>query len=147
MTNEMNNQSLPHYAAQNAWVVFTGETDWPWLRLLRRGFRHCFIIINDGNGWVSLDPLLNHTDVQVYRHLPADFDLPSWLKGRGLLVMRADLDRTKKRPAPLMFFTCVEAVKRVLGLHARFVLTPWQLYRHLQKQKPFHFQGELAWEA
>lgn len=144
MTNEITNtQNLP----QDAWVVFTGETDWPWLRLLRRGFRHCFIILNDGRGWVSLDPLLNHTDVQVYRHLPADFDLPGWLKGRGLLVMPADLDRTKKRPAPLMLFTCVEAVKRVLGLHARFVLTPWQLYRHLQKQNPFQIQGGLAWEA
>jgi hypothetical protein len=94
-----------------------------------------------------MDPLLNHTDVQVYRHLPADFDLPQWLKRRGLLVVPADLDRTQKRPAPLMVFTCVEAVKRVLGLHARFVLTPWQLYRHLMKSAPFAMRGGLAWEA
>ncbi len=30
-----------------------------------------------------------------------------------------------------MPFTCVEAAKRVLGLHDRRVVTPWQLYRRL----------------
>jgi hypothetical protein len=130
------NETAPNETAahlQDAWVVFTGETDWPWLQMLRPGFRHCFVIINDGQGWVSVDPLLNHTDVQAYRHLPADFDLPAWLRKRGLRVLHAQLDRNHRRPAPLGVFTCVEAVKRILGLHARFVLTPWQLFRHLQK--------------
>jgi hypothetical protein len=31
-------------------------------------------------------------------------------------------------PAPL---TCVTVVKRVLGIHAPWVWSPWQLYRHL----------------
>lgn len=120
---------------QDAWVVFSGETDWPWLQMLRPSFRHCFVIINDGQGWVSVDPMLNHTDVQAYRHLPADFDLPNWLRKRGLRVLQATLDRSHKRPAPLGVFTCVEAVKRILGLHARFVMTPWQLFRHLEKRE------------
>jgi hypothetical protein len=132
---------------QKAWVVFSGETDWPWLRFLRRGFRHCFLVMNDGEGWISMDPLLNRTEVQVYRHLPADFDLPRWLMGRGYVVMPAEMEYAQEKPAPLMLFTCVEAVKRVLGLHAQFVLTPWQLYRHLQKKYLFMQQGDLAWEV
>jgi len=38
------------------------------------------------------------------------------------------------KEAPWMPHTCVEAVKRVIGLHARFIITPWQLYRHLMVQ-------------
>lgn len=128
-------------SAQKAWVVFSGETDWPFLKCLRRGFRHCFVLLHDGRRWVSLDPLLNHTEVLVH-DLPPEFNLPAWLTYRGLKVVEAPLNHAHRKPAPVMLFTCVEAVKRVLGLHAGFVLTPWQLYRHLTQRK-----GEPSWEA
>ena len=41
------------------------------------------------------------------------------------------MKRDITKPAPFMLFTCVEAVKRVLGIHRRGIVTPWQLYRHL----------------
>ncbi len=116
--------------ALEAWVVFTGETDLPWLKMLKPGFRHCFVLMNDGKHWISLDPLANHTEVIVH-HVPHDFDLPAWLKSRGQKVVPANVCRTKQRVAPIGFFTCVEAVKRVLGLHDGLVFTPWQLYRRL----------------
>jgi hypothetical protein len=124
-----------------AWVVFTGQSDLPWLKLLKKGFRHCYVLLNDGDHWLSMDPLSNYIDVSVHNHVPADFDLPMWLKTRGHTVVRAPVARIKKE-APWMMFTCTEAVKRVLGLHKRFILTPWQLYRHLSS-----FKGEYAWEA
>ena len=120
-------------APEAAWVVFHGQADLPWLRLLRPGFRHCYVVLRSGERWLSLDPLLSRLEVQLHGDLPPDFDLPSWLAGRGHTVIRAVIDRTKTRPAPWRPFTCVEAVKRVLGLHDRFVLTPWQLYRFLAK--------------
>jgi hypothetical protein len=46
-------------------------------------------------------------------------------------VAAAPIRRDHLRPAPLAPFTCVEAAKRVLGLHDRRVVTPWQLYRRL----------------
>ncbi|HRQ60868.1 MAG TPA: hypothetical protein PLO23_05085 [Alphaproteobacteria bacterium] len=117
-----------------AHVVFTGKTDLPWLRFLRPGFRHCFVLLNDGKQWLSIDPLAAHTDVQAYAHVPPSFDLPGWLAKRGHKIVKAPLRRGHKRPAPLMLFTCVEAVKRVIGLHKTSILTPWQLYRHLTTQ-------------
>ena len=39
-----------------------------------------------------------------------------------------------KTAAPWGPFTCVEAVKRVLGVRARFILTPWRLYKFLREQ-------------
>ncbi|NCC21929.1 MAG: hypothetical protein EOM26_05630 [Alphaproteobacteria bacterium] len=130
-----------------AYVVFTGETDLHWLRLfLKPGYRHCFLILHDGRRWVSLDPLAHCTELTVYHHLPGDFDLPDWLAERGLVVVPARLERSDRRPAPAMVFTCVEAVKRVLGLHARYVLTPWQLCRHLQKSNENRAQkGDVQW--
>jgi hypothetical protein len=125
-------------ANQKAWVVFSGQTDLPWLKVLKPGFRHCFVLLNDGKHWVSFDPLSNYTDISVH-HVPGNFDLPGWLQNRGHKVAPANLKRTRK-PAPFMLFTCVEAVKRVLGLHKKFIITPWQLYRHLT-------QGEYSWEA
>lgn len=116
--------------AMQAWVVFTGETDLPWLKFLKPGFRHCFVLINDGKHWISIDPLANHTDVVVH-HVPHNFDLPEWLKKRGQRVVPAPVCRTRRHVAPIGFFTCVEAVKRVLGLHDGMVFTPWQLYRRL----------------
>lgn len=117
--------------ARSAWVVFSGKADLFCLRLLKPGFRHCFVIINDGCNWLSLDPMLNHMDVQIHHDVPPTYDLPSWLEAQGLRVVAAPLSRALKKPAPPMLFTCVEAIKRVLGLRARFVFTPWQLYRHL----------------
>ncbi len=116
---------------QRAWVVFSGQTEISWLRFLKPGFRHCYVLINDGERWMSVDPLSHLTDISVHHHVPVDFDLPGWLNARGNRVVKAPLRRDVTRPAPFMLFTCVEAVKRVLGIHCRKVVTPWQLYRHL----------------
>ncbi|WP_247883246.1 hypothetical protein [Azospirillum brasilense] len=115
-----------------AWVVFRGEAELWWLRLLKPGFRHCFALLHDGRRWVIVDPLSPFTDVSVL-DLPASFDLPGWYRGLGMAVTPALVRRGLTRPAPWGPFTCVEAVKRLLGLHAPGVLTPWQLYRRLTR--------------
>jgi hypothetical protein len=117
---------------QNAWVVFSGQTDISWLRFLKPGFRHCYVLLNDGERWTSIDPLSHVTEVSVHHHVPADFDLPGWLELRGNRVLKAPMRRDITRAAPFMLFTCVEAVKRVIGVHSRGIVTPWQLYRHLK---------------
>jgi hypothetical protein len=117
---------------QNAWVVFSGQTEISWLRFLKPGFRHCYVLLNDGERWTSIDPLSHVTEISVHHHVPVDFDLPGWLEARGNRVLKAPVRRDVTRAAPFMLFTCVEAVKRVLGIHKRGVFTPWQLYRHLK---------------
>jgi hypothetical protein len=116
---------------QKAWVVFSGQTEISWLKCLKPGFRHCYVLINDGERWMSLDPLSHVTELSVHHHVPPDFDLPAWLESRGNRTVKAPMNRDVTKPAPFMLFTCVEAVKRVLGMHRRGIVTPWQLYRHL----------------
>lgn len=128
-----------------AWVVFSGQTELSWLKILRPGFRHCYLLLNDGDHWITFDPLSNYTDINVHP-LPPSFNLPLWLSARGYTIVRAPLRRVKKQ-APWMPHTCVEAVKRVIGLHARFILTPWQLYRHLiATSTTISNKGDPAWE-
>jgi hypothetical protein len=40
----------------------------------------------------------------------------------------------KQKILPPMMFTCVEAVKRIIGLRGWWILTPWQLYAALAKR-------------
>ena len=141
--------------AQKVWVVFSGQADLPWLKIFKPGFRHCFVLLDDGSHWITVDPLSNYTEVLIHK-VPHEFNMPLWLKDRGYKILKASLDR-KRNSAPWMVFTCVEAVKRVLGLHKRFIFTPWQLYRHLIKSQASHSlsysddgsnsKGELVWEV
>lgn len=120
---------------QQAWVVFSGQTEISWLRFLKPGFRHCYVLLNDGERWTSFDPLSHVIEISTHHHVPVDFDLPAWLESRGNRVVAAPVRRDITKPAPFMIFTCVEAVKRVLGIHARKIITPWQLYSHLKGQQ------------
>lgn len=118
-------------AGPRAWVAFDGRTELAWLRLLKPGFRHCLVVVEDGGRWIMVDPVSPFTLVALL-DLP-DGSLPGWLAGLGLTVVETTVCRTGTRPAPWAPFTCVEAVKRVLGLRAAHVLTPWQLYRYLTR--------------
>lgn len=119
-------------AGPRAWVAFEGRTDAWWLRLLKPGFRHCFVVVEDGGRWIVVDPVSPFTHVALVTP-PGKGGVAGWLAGMGLTVVETAVCRTHTRPAPWAPFTCVEAVKRVLGLHAARIVTPWQLYRHLTR--------------
>ena len=105
-----------------------------WLGRNENGEEARFVleVSQDGERWTSIDPLSHVTEISVHHHVPVDFDLAGWLEARGNRVLKAPMRRNITRAAPFMLFTCVEAVKRVLGIHSRGIFTPWQLYRHLK---------------
>lgn len=113
-----------------ALVVFAGETTLWRLRFLRPKFRHCFVAIHHNQHWVICDPLSHRTDLLIIGEYSAAY-LAQWYRNHGLTVVETQVRAAPLRLAPLGPFTCVEAVKRVLGIHARWVITPWQLYRFL----------------
>ena len=115
-------------------VAFSGRTDLWWLRFLKKGFRHCFVCIDDGERWVALDPLAHRMEIGILP-MSSDFDLKEWLEGQGFTVAAAQVDREATKPAPVMPYSCVEAIKRVLGIRARSVVTPWGLYRFLKENE------------
>ncbi len=116
-----------------AWVCFSGEAELWWLKMLKPGFRHCFVVARDAKSWIVLDPLSPHLELAVLP-MPRGFDLPRWLEGQGLTVVKAPIRRGHNKAAPANWFSCVEVIKRFLGIHARQILTPWQLYSYLKKE-------------
>ncbi len=113
-------------------VAFGGHSDLPWLRLLRRGFRHCFLLRRVAAGWLVYDPRSDATELALWSPCGAG-EIANYLHGKGYVLCLAPRIAPERRAAPLAPFTCVEAVKRVLGIRKRWILTPWQLFRYLQK--------------
>lgn len=124
-------QEIP-YSTPRAIVAYTDKTSFRCLKWLRRGFRHCMTLVSVPPYWVLVDGLSNRTHISV-------------LSVEGLAVYLADLHRAGYRcqyipylPSPpprlgMMPHTCVETAKRLLGISNRFVLTPFQLFKHINK--------------
>jgi len=117
-----------------ALIIFSGETDIRWLRILKRGFRHCFACVYTHGQWVFYDPLAHITCLSICDGLDS-VDLEYWFWQQGCRVVRTSRHPEIRKKAPPALFTCVEAVKRLLGVRGLFILTPWQLYRHLTTQR------------
>ena len=116
-----------------ALVVFSGGTGVRWLRWLRPGFRHCFVALDDGIEWLTVDPLLHRLEVRA-SSLPSAFDLAAEYRRMALDVIEVVPPPVPLRRAPFGLFTCVETAKRLLGIRARWILTPWQLRCWLRRR-------------
>ncbi len=117
---------------EEAYVVFEKDTNIKWLCFLKKGFRHCFIVIRQNNGWLEINPLSNrllivfHPDKNTQK---APFFASDSNK---FLFIEAKVLDIPPRCAPLFFFTCVEFTKRFLGIRDFFVFTPYQLYKKIK---------------
>ncbi len=113
---------------QSLAVVIFGPSALPYLQRLKPGYQHCLIAVQDGGQWHLLDPLSNGL---VLRALgPATVpEILAAFRADGYDAVPVQRRAPEARELPLAPFTCVEAVKRVLGLRARWVWTPWQLRR------------------
>lgn len=115
---------------ESLWVVFSDETDLKRLKLLKRGFRHCFAVMKQNGQWILVDPRSNKTDIVLLPH-PAHFNLPRYFADKNMRVLRVMPLPDRRRVAPCLPASCVETVKRLVGVHSWRVLTPYQLYKYL----------------
>ncbi|MEL3889541.1 hypothetical protein V6B08_04675 [Ferrovibrio sp. MS7] len=118
-------------------IVFADQTGLWWLRWLRPGFRHCYAFYRHSAGWLRLDPLSHRLDLD-FRPGSGDatldaLDLAARLRLEGRLALTVPVRPAPPRLAPPLPFSCVEAVKRLLGIHSWSVCTPWQLFLFLRK--------------
>ena len=114
-------------------VVFAEETRLPKLRRLKPGFRHCYAYLRLETGWMGIDPL---SHVWEIRHFPAwerKSGLAAHLRRLGQCAPTFPVSEPPRRLAPPLPVSCVEAVKRLIGLHSWSVRTPWELFLILKK--------------
>jgi hypothetical protein len=136
----------PSEEDQKIWVVFCDAPRFWYIRFLKAGFRHCFIVLKTKEAWVTIDPLLTHMAVMTHPVI-GGFDVPSFLARQGMHVIRI-LNPKKSGHRGwiqwpfLSLCTCVGLVKRMLGIWMPFVLTPHALYRTLLKN--FYIEKEKS---
>ncbi len=114
-----------------AYVAFGGnKTKW-WMTFLKKGFYHCALIMGNGYDWILIDPLIHMTDMIILKNK----HLPAILSQKGYQLVRTTpvippLTKTQFRP-----YTCVETVKRFLGINKSKIWTPYQLFCFLNLKK------------
>ena len=138
--------SRPARARLRALVIFGQESDWLVCRFLKPGFRHCGIAVNDGHHWVLFQNVQRLSDIRTIA--TAGYDLPRAFRILGRPAVEVTLPRAPKgaarmrRASPRGAYArvarvgrrnCVAAIKRILGIEAWWIVTPYQLYRHLAK--------------
>ncbi len=126
-------ETAPPFTPAPALVMFVHGTSLRWLRLLAPGFRHCFVAVQGEHHWIICDPMSHRTDMFTVPWITARA-LAEWYRDHGMIVVETETRRPPLTLAPIRPYTCVEAVKRVLGLHEPWVLTPRQLFRCLMRQ-------------
>jgi hypothetical protein len=121
----------PRPVGPSVLVVFVNHAACPWLRLLRRGFRHCFVALRAERLWLACEPLKDRIELEIL-DLPREFDLARFYGEQGHRVLLGH----RPPPSPRRRFalapvTCVTVIKRLLAIDAPLVWTPSQLYAHL----------------
>lgn len=118
----------------NGYVVFENNTSLWWLRFLKKGYRHCYMLIcisKKYNLWLELNPMSNQ--LYIFKHESLlGLDYITHLKtSKKVTVLPVEFYQAPLKCAPLGLFTCVEFVKRILGIHKFSIITPYQLYTFL----------------
>lgn len=110
---------------------------------LRPGFRHCWAMrrADAFAGWVVVNPTSARLDIfdvcdgeviecgdRTFTGYDAFLDDSV---ARGILTHVQATEQPGKHWRPRGLFSCVVAIKHLLGVEAPWVMTPWQLYQYL----------------
>lgn len=119
---------------QSLAIVVFGPSTLRYLQFLKPGYQHCLVATQSVGHWQLLDPLSNGTEVTGLGELtPAE--IISVFTRQGLDAIAVQRRPPVMREMPIAPYTCVEVVKRVLGIRARRVQTPWQLRCYLDRRQ------------
>lgn len=130
--------AITAFAGRRALVAFTGETELRLLKFLKPGFRHCLVVIESakrdvrhGGCWAFYNPLVDATELTILVAPAAQ--VRAQLERAGYRVIETRTQEPKLGANGWWPFTCVEAIKRALGISAPSIITPWQLYGYLKQ--------------
>lgn len=130
----LESQHLVNCSLGKFYLVYQQKENFHWWgRLLKRGYKHVFAVHFDGLFWIKTDFLLGWTDISVlcYDYKDSIHDIT---EGQEVVIQYVERWRKPRYRVPFLFapWTCVEAMKSLLGIRAWWVLTPYQLYKYLR---------------
>ena len=119
------------YRPNIAYVAFGGNATHWWTKFLKKGFYHCLLILGNGSNWHIIDPVMHFTDfiiVQTNR-------IEEIFQEKGYKIIKTKPQVPSKVKFSLRPYTCVETVKRFLGIQAPLIWTPYQLFGFLLNKR------------
>lgn len=110
-----------------------------WERFLQKGYEHCGLVTYDGYEYtfVSHGISFNFQQVLPLEHDCGDSAMLDWIKNTldldSLIVQKVccTIKPVNRLKFPVVIDSCVENVKRYLGIGKRSIMTPYQLHNHL----------------
>ena len=111
-----------------ALVVFSGQGNHPLARFLRKGFKHCFVVVKVGECYIRVDNMVGRPVLDVV--CSSDYDLAGFYRDEGYIVKETQQE-DRLGLWPFVERNCVGLVKAILGLSAPFIITPYRLYRRI----------------
>ena len=120
---------------QDWYVVFTNTPgSRGYRKLLKRGFHHCYCMTKSEAGlfWIVVQPHWSHTEID-YRSAEAFPFVEDYTGSEAVVVPYGARIDPKQHCAQLGILTCVDVVKRHLGIRAPLVFTPYQLFKYIRR--------------
>ena len=115
-------------------IVFSDNTGAWWLKFLKPGYRHCFAVVETDRGCIWVDPLSTNLNLKVLEGYELA-GLIKWYRDMGMKVLSVNVAPSQGGDFPWAAMTCVEIVKRLVGIRNRWIVTPWQLFSFIKRTK------------
>lgn len=123
---------------QYAYVVFCDSDALWWQRFLKKGYRHCFLILQDkSNNYLFIDNTSKRITFNLLENYQYE-NIPTLCRSLNAKLIKIPVNEmmmssnfnNSSDPIPLL--TCVELIKRILGINKKSIITPWNLFKYLQ---------------
>jgi hypothetical protein len=113
-----------------AWVIFEDSKDWR-MSVFKRNKRHVSLLLKVGDKWVHSNSMMHSNELRVFTNEEVSTMVLNSIDTDIEMLYYQGYTRSKIRGVSI--FTCVEQTKRVLGIHAWWILTPNQLYKYIKE--------------
>lgn len=113
---------------QAHWYLAFSSSDHHLMQWMKPGFQHVQAFKPMGDFWICIDPSVSHVDVQLYWR---DLTIED-IVGKPCTIVRVHKSINPVQiNSTLGYNTCVDTIKRLIGLKRFRIQTPYQLYRYL----------------
>lgn len=110
-----------------------------WQRYLKKGYSHSFLVIYDGYFWIKMELTTGYMDICVLPFYNNN-TIEDVLRGIDCTYQFIETWRRQRYRSIIAPWSCVEAIKAVIGVRALHVLTPYQLFKYIEahhgKERP-----------
>ena len=123
-------QHLNGYRYDKAIIGFGGQPTLWFMRFFKKGFYHCILALGNEEEWIVIDPLQHFTDLIMIKQ----GNIRNFFKKHGYRFVEIQTSEPKDIRLRVMPYTCVETVKRFVGIEKACIFTPYQLFCYLNKK-------------